>query len=121
MPIISELIVDAYGCRADLSDAVLMEGAARRALESVGATVVETASHRFQPHGLTLVMILKESHFIVSTWPEFETAIVNIFLCNDSMDAEQVWREFSKILQPTRTTFHSIKHQLHSVEKEKSA
>jgi S-adenosylmethionine/arginine decarboxylase-like enzyme len=31
-------------------------------------TVVGRASHQFQPHGATCVLLLAESHFCVHTW-----------------------------------------------------
>jgi S-adenosylmethionine decarboxylase len=109
-----ELIVDAYGCQLDLSDPQRFETAARNALESEGATVVKTSFYQFQPHGLTLCLILKESHFIVSTWPEFKMVVVNIFLCNRSMDPKRVWSAFAKCLLPSSVKFHEVDHHLGS-------
>lgn len=121
MSSIRELIVDAYGCKAELSNPKEIEKAARRALEGEGATVVEVSYHQFQPHGLTLCLILKESHFIISTWPEFQMAIVNIFLCNSDMDAQRVWKKFSTSLKPTQCKFHEVKHDVGSVILKNSA
>ena len=112
MSTITELIVDAYGCRCDLSDVDLLERAARKALEGIGASVVKTASHRFQPHGLTLCLILMESHFLLSTWPEHGLAVVNVFLCNGEMDPREVWQAFSGTLLPTDCVFHSVSREL---------
>ncbi len=58
--------------------------------ESVGATVVGQAECRYVPHGVTAVLFLAESHILVSTWPEHKTALVDVLLCNPSMDAEVV-------------------------------
>ncbi|NBX69292.1 MAG: hypothetical protein EBR01_10070 [Proteobacteria bacterium] len=111
---IKELIIDAYGCELDLSEPKRIEKAARAALEAEGATVVVTSHYQFQPHGLTLCLILKESHFIISTWPEHKMAIINIFLCNDEMDTRRVWRAFSSCLRPSQETFHEVQHQIGS-------
>ncbi len=40
------------------------------ALQSAGATVVQTMSHNFPGAGLTCVLILSESHAVLHTWPE---------------------------------------------------
>jgi S-adenosylmethionine decarboxylase len=109
---VTELIVDAYGCTADLSDSDLLMKTAREAALSVGATIAEESMHKFQPHGLTLCLILKESHLIVSTWPEHGLAIVNVFLCNPQMSTHKVWEVLSKLLKPARTTFHSVDHKI---------
>lgn len=112
MDTISELIVDAYGCEADLSDAKGIEAAARDAVEKVGATVATSICYPFQPHGLTLCLILMESHFVISTWPEHKLAIVNIFLCNGSMNARDTWDAMAMFLKPTRTVFHEVPHRV---------
>ena len=109
---ISELIVDAYGCGCDLNDLTLIEKAARQSVALVGAEIVEVSHHRFQPHGLTLVLILKESHFVFSSWPEHSFAVVNLFLCNPSMDAHKVWRDFSKTLKPRHEALQTVTHRI---------
>lgn len=109
---IQELIVDAYGCKADLSDLKTLEKASRIAVTSVGAQIVTGCHHIFQPHGLTLCLILKESHFVLSTWPEHELAILNIFLCNEKMDTKQVWAQMKRVLRPTHEVFHPVVHEI---------
>lgn len=112
MSTISELVVDAYGCRAELSDADAMLEAARRAAKKVGARVATEAAHRFQPHGITVCLILMESHLIISTWPEHRQAIVNVFLCNPSMDPRVCWDVLAEFLKPERCTFHRVEHRI---------
>lgn len=118
---IKELIIDAYGCELDLSEPQRIERAARAALEAEGATVVAVSHYRFQPHGLTLCLILKESHFIISTWPEHKMAIINIFLCNEQMDTRRVWRTFSDCLKPAQERFHEVLHEVGDSPIKKSA
>jgi S-adenosylmethionine decarboxylase len=109
---IQELIVDAYDCRADLSDVPALVAAARSAVEKVGATVAGESFHQFQPHGATVCLILKESHFIVSTWPEYGTAIVNIFLCNPDMSTRECFEYFKHALQPKEVVYQEVSHTL---------
>lgn len=114
---VKELIVDAYGCKADLSDEALLVQKARDAAEFIGATVAETASHRFQPHGLTLCLILKESHLVVSTWPEYNYATVNIFLCSSDMEPKDCWEHLKKTLQPDKEVLHYVTHDIQKLKK----
>lgn len=51
------------------------------ALERAGATVVGSLAHAFPNAGLTCVLILKESHAVIHTWPETGTINVDIFSC----------------------------------------
>ena len=109
---IRELIVDAYDCDTDLNDACALESAGKAAVASVGAEVADKVSCLFQPHGLTICLVLKESHFIISTWPEYRLAIVNIFLCNAAMDPKACWEHFAKTLSPSEVVVHEVKHDL---------
>ena len=118
---ITELIVDAFGCSADLSDHVALEKMAREAVESVGARVATSSCFRFQPHGLTLALILMESHFVLSTWPEKNLAIMNVFLCDNTMDTMKVWEKVAQALNPTHAKFHTVKHSLESHPKTQAA
>lgn len=42
---------------------------------------VRKARHAFVPHGLTVALILKESHLVLSTWPERRYAVMSLQLC----------------------------------------
>lgn len=119
--LIHEWVVDAYGCAGDLSDIAHFEKIAREALEKIGATVAAKAEHKFQPHGVTLCLILKESHFIVSTWPEHRMMIVNIFLCNPRMNPSDVWEHFAREFRPSKVNIQKVAHLLADKLEQKQA
>lgn len=52
------------------------------ALERAGATVVDRLWHGFPGAGMTCVLILKESHAVIHTWPESGTVNLDIFSCS---------------------------------------
>lgn len=97
---IRQLFVDARGCQGNLNDPDGMGEAMKAAVLSVGANIVGSCETRFVPHGVTSVLILAESHFIISTWPEYELVIADIFLCNENMDPRDVWSHISTFFQP---------------------
>ena len=41
--------------------------------------------HQFNPHGVSGVVIIAESHLCIHTWPEYGYAAVDIFTCGDSV------------------------------------
>ena len=53
--------------------------AARRAR----VTVLHSAFHRFNPVGVSGVIVIAESHISIHTWPEAGYAAVDIFTCGD--------------------------------------
>ncbi|HTK64442.1 MAG TPA: adenosylmethionine decarboxylase [Pseudonocardia sp.] len=59
------------------------------ALTEAGASVLQTAGHRFDPRGLTVLAMLSESHASVHTWPEHGSAFVDVFTCGEAADPER--------------------------------
>jgi S-adenosylmethionine decarboxylase len=54
--------------------------------EQIGATVVNHAFHQFNPHGVSGVVVIAESHLCIHTWPEHGYAAVDIFTCGDTIE-----------------------------------
>ena len=63
-------------------EATLMAGL--RTLVRIGDfTELETASHTFKPTGLTMVVLLSESHIALHTWPDRGVAKLVIATCKE--------------------------------------
>lgn len=54
--------------------------AARRAQ----CTIVDVVFHKFNPFGISGVVVIAESHLSIHTWPEYCYAAVDIFICGDT-------------------------------------
>ena len=104
------LNIDLYDCIAALDDSDFLTALLRRAGKDAGVTVVDSLTHRFVPHGITVVLILAESHLIISTWPEYRYANLDIFLCNGEMVPEQIYNSIKLSLSPTKTKVHVLDH-----------
>ena len=70
------------------------------AASAAGATVVEDRFHHFEPHGVSGVVILAESHVAIHTWPELGTAAVDVFTCGDPALTERVADAIEAALLP---------------------
>jgi S-adenosylmethionine decarboxylase len=46
------------------------------------ATILNVASHKFEPCGLTVVLMLAESHISMHTWPDRHTAACDVYTCS---------------------------------------
>lgn len=67
---------------ADVVRTALLDLVADAGLHPVGAE----ALHRFTPQGLSLAILLAESHVAVHTWPEHATAYVTLTTCRRPPD-----------------------------------
>lgn len=62
--------------------------------------VVETACHRFEPQGMTLVYILSESHFTIHTYPENNYLSLDIYICNPEYDLGSIAEKIVALATP---------------------
>lgn len=78
------LIADFYDAKA-LIDPVPAQGALRKAAEAAGASLLDVNTHDFGARaGFTGVALLAESHISIHTWPEYDYAAIDIFMCGDA-------------------------------------
>ena len=66
------------------------------ALGRAGATIVNTVSHVFPHTGLTCVLILRESHAVLHTWPETGTINIDIFSCTPRLRSIEAIQELGR-------------------------
>jgi len=52
--------------------------------------VLKTISHKFEPHGITAVSLIAESHIAVHTWPELGYMSVLIHTCGETDPEEAI-------------------------------
>jgi S-adenosylmethionine decarboxylase proenzyme len=100
MLIITQLLVDLYGCEADLDDEGLLLDALERASEAVGSTIMRRITQRFSPVGVSVILILAETHISVHTWPEHGYAAVDVFICGEGKDPNVAWGVIREALKP---------------------
>lgn len=86
-------IAEASGCKSEVIGRVeAVEQILVRAAEVAGVQVWSISFHRFNPNGVSGVVVISESHLAVHTWPEYGYAALDIFTCGGSAKPEKaVW------------------------------
>jgi S-adenosylmethionine decarboxylase len=86
-PFASHMLVELRECSAELLDnpAALKE-LLLEAVRRGGGTIVTDVFHTFNPHGVSGVIVIAESHVAIHTWPEHGYAAVDIFSCGTKLD-----------------------------------
>jgi len=84
------LLLELKGCDKEvLNDLSFLKGILLAAAGEAGATVLGESFHKFNPQGVSGVVIIAESHLFIHTWPEYGYAAVDIFTCGDSVQPER--------------------------------
>lgn len=91
-------IADARCTYEKLDDIEFLENCMKKAAEAGNLNILDSKSHRFEPHGVSTILILQESHFSIHTWPEFGYIAIDIFTCGKEGDPEKAMNEFLKLL-----------------------
>ena len=83
------LLLELYRCDCEkLNDESFLRCALNRAAKLANATVLNLISNKFEPHGVTAIALLAESHISIHTWPESHYSAVDIFTCGKNMRPE---------------------------------
>ncbi|NUS45808.1 MAG: adenosylmethionine decarboxylase [Mycobacteriaceae bacterium] len=81
-----------------LDDEQLLRDTLTTALQEAGATVLDVTSKRIDPQGVTVLLLLSESHASVHTYPEIGKAFMDVFTCGHRADPEYAVRLVAQAL-----------------------
>lgn len=105
-----QVTVDFFDCDKEiLNDPDRMEAFLVAAAKASKATVVKSLFHRFNPYGVSGVVVIAESHLAIHTWPEYGFASVDIFTCGPVVDPRVCQRYLTKALRSPRSEYHEFK------------
>lgn len=72
-----------------MDDVAFIEKVMVDAAEHMRANVVTVSFHKFNPHGVSGVVVISESHLTIHTWPEYGYAAIDVFTCGQVIDPWQ--------------------------------
>jgi S-adenosylmethionine decarboxylase len=105
-----QILVEFYHCDPGvLNDRDVIARAMDEAARISGATVVEEVFHLFNPHGISGVVVIAESHLSIHTWPEYGYAAVDLFTCGDEIKSEKAFEHLKKTLQAKAVSVMELK------------
>ncbi len=102
------LLLNFSGCTVDLNDVEDIRRDMSRAVEVIGATILSVVEHKFDPEGLSLVMLLAESHASVHTYPEHKACFLDIFTCGSTIRVNPFGEILADLWKPT-----NVSRQIH--------
>jgi S-adenosylmethionine decarboxylase len=110
---IRELLVDLYECKGNLDDSKSLVDLLEKAADKMGSTIIKTAQHKFSPTGITVILILAETHMSIHTWPEYNYAALDIFICNEEIDPREGWYIVKSALEPSFFKIHKLTRKIY--------
>jgi S-adenosylmethionine decarboxylase len=113
----NHIIAEFYNCdKQIMNDSPFIEKAMNEAAILSGATVVGSHFHTFNPHGVSGVVVIAESHLTIHTWPEYGYAAVDIFTCGETIDSVAAFMHLKEQFKAASTSTVEMKRgQLHDI------
>ncbi len=103
------LIVSYHGCDQEaLTDIEKLKKEFIEATRASGATILDKIDFHFEPDGLTMAIILSESHASIHTYPEHSACFVDLFTCGDKCSAERFDESLRAYLKPKKVNKEQI-------------
>lgn len=97
------------GCNQEaLNDYRRLEEVMLEAARASGATILNSSKHVFSPNGLTMVILISESHASIHTYPEFQSCFVDLFTCGDRCSSDRFDQVLRDYLTPEKVSTHSL-------------
>lgn len=102
-------ILEMYDCPAGLlNDPAYLGESLREAALEARSTLLNEVQHRFEPHGVTALALLAESHISIHTWPETGYCAADVFTCGEHTLPQQACEHLIKKLQARRYSLRTI-------------
>lgn len=104
-------LIELYGCNSGkVNNTKLVESVMLKAAQIANLSVVNTTIHHFNPIGVSGVVVIKESHIAIHTWPEHNYVALDFFTCNESY-------ELSAALEYIKTIFEANSMELKEIKR----
>lgn len=92
-----------------LDDELFLRAALTSAVRDCGATLRQVVSERFDPHGVTVLALLSESHASLHTYPEVGAVFVDVFTCGSQAEPERAVRSLARALRASVESCRTVR------------
>jgi len=104
------ILLEFHGCPSHIiEDSDRVEKIFLEAARISRAHIVNSLFHKFNPHGVSGIIVISESHFAIHTWPEHEYAALDLFSCSKNIDLESTIQYLKENLKPKAVSTVELK------------
>lgn len=106
----THICADLYECDSEIiNDIDTLRDTLVAAARTANATVLDVSSHKFEPQGVTILLLLAESHLSIHTWPEKNYAAVDVFTCGTRMQPAHAIEAIKAAVRAERSNITTLK------------
>jgi len=109
---ITHLAIELRKCNAKIAESRFVRKALQKAVGKTHLTILHSHFHDFRPRGTTGLILLKESHVTIHTWPEHGYASIDIVTCGDPKDAIAAFQSLVHSFAPKKVLCKKVRRGL---------
>ncbi|MEW6171081.1 MAG: adenosylmethionine decarboxylase [Candidatus Omnitrophota bacterium] len=114
------LVLEFYDCKANfLSNPSKVEDVLVGAAKAAKTQIIKTVFHHFNPHGVSGVVVIAESHLAIHTWPEYNFASIDIYTCGLEVDPWKAYHFLREKFKSKNATVMELKRGILNLPEEK--
>jgi S-adenosylmethionine decarboxylase len=103
------VIAELWDCNPDrLDNLETVEHVMVDAAIDAGADIREVTFHKFNPQGISGVIVISESHLTIHTFPEHGYASVDVYTCGETIDPNVAAHAIAEYLEAKTTEYMEI-------------
>ena len=89
--LIRHIVIELNKCMFDqLNDPTFLEDTLVQMTQIMRTDVKSIATHKFEPQGVTSIVIIGASHISIHTWPEHEYADIDLVVCTKNFEMDDL-------------------------------
>jgi len=113
------LVIELSNCdKNKLNNLEYLEKCLDKSVQLSGATKVKSVFHRYNPQGVSGVVVIAESHCSIHTWPEYGYAAIDYFTCGELVDPYRGLDYLKEALQAENVQVTELKRGIPSEKDE---
>jgi S-adenosylmethionine decarboxylase len=102
------LVSDMWNCKKLSDNVEPLEKIMLNACHVANATILGVSSHKFEPQGVTVMVLLAESHISLHSWPEYDYVAIDVFTCGQNMNPQAAIDYLEERLKPSKIETRKI-------------
>ncbi|MFN8377190.1 MAG: adenosylmethionine decarboxylase [Anaerolineae bacterium] len=111
--LVRHVIIELTQCPfAVLDDVEHAERVLEAVADAIRTEVMARVRHHFTPQGVTAVLVVGASHLSIHTWPEHGYASVDLVVCTDNFDLQEVVDLVKDMLEAGHASFLEFRRGL---------
>lgn len=104
------ILGELYGIRSDfINNLDELELIMRKGIEEANATICGILVKKFVPQGISIVVLLSESHVSIHTYPENGSVFFDIFTCGTNCRPEEFVKYIIKEMKPQKRNIKMVR------------